>query len=236
MLQMTKSGNRISPPPEELPGDSKLPRGVEQREVKNGKSKPMALMENDEYSICEAVRNGDTLAIKSAYQKSLSQIAWHVDKAGGWWKRAKTSKDYAQDAWVILLTKLNTGFDCRQLPDRTFYAYIGRIAYYLFLVGERGFKRSQIYLDGLSLELHEDREFDADKNEILRSARLKWAMGQLSQDDRSILEMHYYGELNHEALAKAFAISNDAVRQRLTRARARLLEILKQMGINGTWI
>lgn len=236
MLQMTKSGNRISPPPEELRGESKLPHGVEQREVKNGKAKPMALMENNECSICEAVRSGDEAAIEKAYWKSLDTITWHSSKTNGWWKRAKTSKDYAQEAWIILLTKLQTGFDCRQLPDHTFHAYVGKIAYYLYLVGERKIKRDQAALDRIIMELHEDREFDADKYDVLREVLLDRAMAQLPQEDRWIVEERAINGVSFEILASMLGKSNDAVRQQYRRARVELQKILKSMGINGTWI
>ncbi len=236
ILQMSEIGNRISPPPEKLPGNSKLPRRVERLEPENEKSKPIGWMENKEYLICEAVRNRDELSIKRAYLKSLEEIEWHVEKAGGWLKRSKTSKDFAQDAWVILLTKLSTGYDCRLLPDRSFYAFLKKIAYYLFLVSERRVKLDETYLVSLTNEFYEDQDYDIETHEILRKSILEKAMKQLSQEDREILEAHYYESLDHEALSRKLGISGEAVRQRLSRARARLKEILKDKGINGTWI
>ena len=59
-----------------------------------------------------------------------------------------------------------------------------------------------------------------------RSAHVRTALDELSEDYRDVVIAHYHEDLGLQEIAQRFMVSESAVRSRLHRARARLKEIL----------
>lgn len=88
--------------------------------------------------------------------------------------------------------------------------------------------------------LRRDRQFDPElssiadlgtsiggrmaKNEDHR--RLQEALRQLSVEQQTLLELHYWEDLDAAALAEVFEVAPGAIRARLTRARAALRDVM----------
>lgn len=58
-------------------------------------------------------------------------------------------------------------------------------------------------------------------------ACVEWAMQQLSDDDRMIIHLYYYEQLSHKQIAEHLNIIEEVSKNRLSRARKRLRDYLK---------
>lgn len=86
------------------------------------------------------------------------------------------------------------------------------------------------------LEQHvRPRSVDADQIEVVfadeRQKRIGEAIAELTPDHREILELRYYGDLSYAEIADALQIRLGTVMSRLSRARARLTEVLGESGV-----
>jgi len=66
--------------------------------------------------------------------------------------------------------------------------------------------------------------------EIEISVRLKNALGQLKEDDQEILTLKYFGGLSAREIGQELDLSEEAVRQRQSRALKFLKEIMREYG------
>jgi RNA polymerase sigma-70 factor, ECF subfamily len=86
------------------------------------------------------------------------------------------------------------------------------------------------------LEQHaRPRSVDADQLEVVfadeRQKMIALAIAELTPDHREILELRYYGDLSYAEIADALDIRLGTVMSRLSRARARLTEVLGESGV-----
>jgi RNA polymerase sigma factor (sigma-70 family) len=65
--------------------------------------------------------------------------------------------------------------------------------------------------------------------------RLAAALGELARDQRDVLLLHAWAELNHDEIAAALGIAPGTVRSRLSRARGLLREHLGEFDFD-LWI
>jgi RNA polymerase sigma-70 factor (ECF subfamily) len=138
------------------------------------------------------------------------------------------AEDVVQDAFVQAFINLKTF-----KHNSKFYTWLYRIAFNVS-ISRRRRRRVEIsieqhreisgdepldYRDSPThpLELHERRE------------KLEQALRQLTEEHRSIIILRHMEEFSYEEIADILDISVGTVRSRLHRARAQLLEALKQL-------
>lgn len=87
---------------------------------------------------------------------------------------------------------------------------------------------NEYYIDSNSIDTTEKEALSA-----LSAQEIKSAINELSENDHNILELHYlYGKL-YDEIARELGITTDNVRQRIHRAKKRLIKILMERGIHN---
>ncbi|MDP2314068.1 MAG: RNA polymerase sigma factor [Pseudomonadota bacterium] len=84
--------------------------------------------------------------------------------------------------------------------------------------------------DGILATVPRSEEFHADPIEVVfggeRQDEIIQAIGQLTEDHRTILLLRYYEDMSYAEIARALSIKLGTVMSRLSRARDRLLSVL----------
>jgi RNA polymerase sigma-70 factor (ECF subfamily) len=84
--------------------------------------------------------------------------------------------------------------------------------------------------DGILASVPRSEEFLADPIEVVfgseRQEEIIQAIGQLTEDHRTILLLRYYEDMSYAEIARALSIKLGTVMSRLSRARDRLLSVL----------
>jgi len=91
-------------------------------------------------------------------------------------------------------------------------------------------RRRKSYAAKLELLGGEDRHGSEDENEVTERLRLRRAMDQLSDEQRTTLRLHYVDGLTVAQIATHLARSNKSVERVITRARAALRSELDHIG------
>ncbi len=145
-----------------------------------------------------------------------------------WLMRSGTSDsaadDIVQDTFVLLWNKAHQ-FD----PARA------RVAAWLFTiarnlridrlrrVGDAGAMLDDAALDDLPAP---DRPADDALGARRAEQRVRWALSQLTADQRHLLQLNFYEDRSHSDIASQLALPLGTVKTRLRRAAARLRELL----------
>ena len=77
---------------------------------------------------------------------------------------------------------------------------------------------------------------DTTEEEVLSSLtaqEIKSAINELSENDHNILELYYLHGMSYDEIARDLDITPENVRQRIHRARKRLMKILEERGIQN---
>ena len=138
------------------------------------------------------------------------------------------AEDVVQDAFIQAFVKLETF----QRNSR-FYTWLYRIAFNVS-ISRRRRRRVEVSVeqtrDATGEEPSAPGELPSDPLEREeREEKLRQAMQMLTEDHRSIIVLRHMEEFSYEEIAQILDISVGTVRSRLHRARAQLLENLKQI-------
>jgi RNA polymerase sigma-70 factor (ECF subfamily) len=180
---------------------------------------------NDESQLIEAAMGGDSAAfgdLVRRYQDRLYTAVVHIVGC-----RAE-AEDVVQDAFVHAFTKLRTFKQNSQ-----FYTWLYRIAFNVS-ISRRRRKRIEVSVEeNRELTGGEPLDTASSPSEPLEQAerkeRLQLALSRLTEEHRSIIILRHMEEFSYEDIAAVLAIEVGTVRSRLHRARAALLEQLKEV-------
>ena len=137
------------------------------------------------------------------------------------------AEDTVQEAFILALTKLNT-FQGKS----GFYTWLFRIAYNAAITRIRK-RKPTMSLDGLANESQMQLPSDqpppeAEMVRLERAERLMSALGQMSEEHRSILVLREMEEMDYSAISEVLELPVGTVRSRLHRARLQLKDILEK--------
>jgi RNA polymerase sigma-70 factor (ECF subfamily) len=172
---------------------------------------------------------GDSRADFEALYQRHSREVWALAYAR--WMNADTAMDITQEAFLRLWKQWETGE--KIINPR---AWLLRVARNLAEdYAKSAFRRNGTHPpqtmngvrsdDPLPLELLEREE---------TFGRLRDVLEQLRQDDREILTLRYALDYDTNQIADVLAIQTTAVHMRLSRARQRLADRLKALGVGQT--
>ena len=136
------------------------------------------------------------------------------------------AEDIVQDACVLAFRKLET-FQGKS----AFFTWLYRISYNVAVSRMRR-RKSTVSLDGEAevdrFQLSDDGPRPGDRLELEEQlTQLHLAMGQLSEEHRSILVLREMQEMDYEAISEILDLPLGTVRSRLHRARSQLREHLE---------
>jgi len=180
---------------------------------------------NDESKLIKASIRGDTAAFGELvvrYQDRLYTAVVHIIGC-----RAE-AEDVVQDAFVQAYTKLDTF-----KQNSKFYTWLYRIAFNVS-ISRRRRRRVEISVDE-GRDATGDEPVDSASSPIApleeaeRRDQLHEAMQRLTQEHRAIIVLRHMDEFSYEEIAQVLDISVGTVRSRLHRARAALLEHLREI-------
>ena len=180
-------------------------------------------MKNEDAQLVNQFLTGDegafTTLVKK-YQKSVHALAWR--KVGDF----HTAEELAQDTFLKAYQKLST----LKNPNQ-FAGWLYVIADRICIDWHRKRRPSMESLEttkGEEIEESSYRHYEDEKREEAsiehRQGRIKDLLEKLPESERTVVTLHYLGEMTYKAISEFLGVSPNTVKSRLQRARNRLKE------------
>ena len=180
-------------------------------------------MEKDDVKLIRSILSGDDAAFSELvykYQKSVHALAWR--KIGDF----QIAEEIAQDTFLQAYKKLTT------LKNPTQFAgWLYVIAANLCTDWKRKKRKKPIMkslevdtsgtLDKTSYEMYLDEQREKKAAEH-RQELVKNLLDKLPESERTVVTLHYLGEMTSEAISEFLGVSVNTIKSRLRRARKRL--------------
>ena len=180
-------------------------------------------MKNEDAQLVNQFLTGDENAFTTLvkkYQKSVHALAWR--KVGDF----HTAEELAQDTFLKAYQKLAT----LKNPNQ-FAGWLYVIADRICIDWHRQQKPSMESLETTSGEEIEEssyRHYEDEQREEAslehRHRRIRNLLEKLPESERTVVTLHYLGEMTYKAISEFLGVSPNTVKSRLQRARNRLKE------------
>ena len=180
-------------------------------------------MKNEDVQLVYRSLAGDEVAFTTLvkkYQKNVHALAWR--KVGDF----HIAEELTQDTFLKAYEKLAT----LKNPSR-FAGWLYVIANRLCIAWHRKQKPSLEYLEttsGEEIEASSYRHYEDEQREEAsveyQRGRIKNLLEKLPESERTVVTLHYLGEMTSKAISEFLGVSPNTVRSRLQRARNRLLK------------
>jgi RNA polymerase sigma-70 factor (ECF subfamily) len=164
-------------------------------------------------------QRGDAAALGELirrHQDRLFRVAFRVLRDPG------RAEDAVADAFAAVWSR------CGRWRGESATTWIARVAYSVVLDHARS-RRRWWRLFGATVEeaAQEPASDPADRDQqVHRARRLEQAVATLAPEDRMLVHLHYFEGQSLAEIAAVMQVSRDALKMRLSRARARLREAL----------
>ena len=178
-------------------------------------------MEKDDVELIRSILSGDDTAFSDLvqkYQKSVHALAWR--KIGDF----QIAEEIAQDAFLHAYKKLAT----LKNPNQ-FAGWLYVIASNLCTDWHRRKKPTMQSLEATNTRTLEKTAYEryvAEQREKAaaehRCELVKSLLDKLPESERTVVTLHYLGEMTSEAISKFLGVSVNTIKSRLRRARKRL--------------
>lgn len=179
-------------------------------------------MENDDVELIQSILSGNDSAFSELvqkYQKSVHALAWR--KIGDF----QVAEEITQDAFLQAYRKLATLKNPNQFPG---WIYV--IASNLCRDWHRRKKPTMLSLEATDTKTLEKTSYERYLEEREKSATehrreiVKNLLDKLPESERTVVTLHYLGEMTSDAISKFLGVSVNTIKSRLRRARKRLQE------------
>ncbi len=180
-------------------------------------------MEKDDVKLIRSILSGDDSAFSDLvqkYQKSVHALAWR--KIGDF----QVAEEITQDAFLQAYKKLAT----LKNPNQ-FAGWLYVIARNLCTDWHRRKKPIMKSLEATKTKTLENTAYErylAEEREKAAAAHrrelVKNLLEKLPESERTVVTLHYLGEMTSEAISKFLGVSVNTIKSRLRRARKRLKE------------
>ncbi len=161
--------------------------------------------------------------IVASYDRQVSRILAQLGAA------PTEAEDLAQEVFLRIFRNLH-----RFRGQSSFYTWLYRITVNVFFDHNKKRKRADVRLKRLESALGDASVVRTDGDpyvacfESLTQATFAGAIGQLPETFRAVVRMREIEDLSYEEIARLTGISIGTVRSRLSRARTRLKELLRE--------
>ena len=180
-------------------------------------------MKNDDVAIIRRVLAGDETAfaeLVNKYQKPVHALAWR--KVGDF----HIAEDITQDAFLKVYQRLHTLKDPNQFSGWLYVITANLCATWLRK------KRIQTQpLEGTDTTMIQEDAYSRHVTEERRSTAVeaqrevvKKLLAKLKESERTVMTLHYLGEMKVEEISRFLGVSASTIKSRLRRARHRLKE------------
>lgn len=167
-------------------------------------------------------QRGDSMALGElirCYQDRLYRVAFRV------LRDPARAEDAVADAFTAIWSR------CGSWRGEAAETWIHRVAYRIVLDHARSRSRwwrlfGSAKQEPATATPEPGSEFATRDQQAYRTARLEQALATLAPEDRMLVHLHYFEDQNLAAIAAVMQVSRDALKMRLSRARARLREAL----------
>ena len=96
-------------------------------------------------------------------------------------------------------------------------------------------RKENVSIDGIDIDIPEIREENREEEILFQVSEVKKAISKLPGEYRVVLSLFLLEGYDHEEIAQVLNISNQLSRTRYSRARQKLLGLLKESSINNTF-
>ncbi|WP_299436365.1 RNA polymerase sigma factor [uncultured Maribacter sp.] len=179
---------------------------------------------SDEELVAKIVRNKDSMLFGALYDRYAKLV---YNKCYGFAKSQDEANDLTQDVFLMLFVKLSS-FKGKSKFSTWLYSFT-----YNFCVNYVNRDRGRKISDNsgtiednenvISVEVTDESLYD------LQVVKLKKALELISPEDKSILLLKYQDNVSIKELEELLELSSSAVKMRLKRAKAKIVEIYKTL-------
>ena len=181
---------------------------------------------SDEELVTKIVAKNDTLLFGVLYDRYVPMV---YNKCYGFAKSQDEAEDLTQDVFLMLFIKL-ASFKGRSKFSTWLYSFTYNFCVnYVNRDKQRKMSDKSIPVENTEYKLTED-EVPDDTIFEMKANKLEMALGMISAEDKSILLLKYQDGASIKELCELLEIGESAVKMRLKRAKAKLVEIYKSLG------
>jgi RNA polymerase sigma factor (sigma-70 family) len=176
------------------------------------------------YNLVVECREGSRKACYELYRlyaKAMLNVAFRV------LGNIAEAEDAVQEAFLDAFNRIK---DFRQ--ETTFGLWLKQIVVHRAINLLRKRKLAWAELQDEQLENLPDEEFEDDDEVQYKAAQVKQAMNELPDGYRVVLSLYLLEGYDHEEIGQVLNISENTSRTQFMRAKRKLVEILKNKGIN----
>ncbi len=178
----------------------------------------------DEQLVRRIVRTNDTLLFAELYDRYSQKV---YNKCLGFAKSQGEAEDLTQDVFLMLFIKLGS-FKGKSKFSSWVYAFTYNFCVnYVNRNKERKMKDKSDSLTDSGKQI----AIDVDDEDLLnlRSQKLKKALELIAPEDKKILLLKYQDDIPIKELTRLLDLSDSAVKMRLKRSKARLIEVYNKI-------
>lgn len=181
---------------------------------------------SDEELVTKIVAKNDTLLFGVLYDRYVPMV---YNKCYGFAKSKDEAEDLTQDVFLMLFIKL-ASFKGRSKFSTWLYSFTYNFCInYVNRNKQRKMSDKSVPVENTEYKLTED-EVPDDTIFEMKANKLEKALGMISAEDKSILLLKYQDGASIKELCDLLEIGESAVKMRLKRAKAKLVEIYKSIG------
>jgi len=178
----------------------------------------------DEELVQRIVRTNDTMLFAELYDRYSQKV---YNKCLGFSKSQGEAEDLTQDVFLMLYIKLGS-FKGKSKFSSWVYAFTYNFCVnYVNRNKERKMNNKSESISDSGKQIA--AEVDDEDLLKLRSQKLKKAMEHIPAEDKRILLLKYQDSIAIKELTKLLDLSESAVKMRLKRAKARLIEVYNKI-------
>ncbi len=175
---------------------------------------------SDEELVAQIVRTRNAMLFEQIYDRYAQRI---YNKCHSFSRSEEEARDLTQDVFLHLFLKLPTFKGVSKFSTWVYSLTYNFCVNYVNRDKQRKIKDNSVR----NTEIEETSDVaDVDESEFLamRADRLRLAMEQISPEDKSILLLKYQDNVSVKDLQELLEIGESAVKMRLKRAKAKVLE------------
>ncbi len=182
----------------------------------------------DEELVAKIVAKNDTLLFGVLYDRHAKMV---YNKCYGFAKSQDEAEDLTQDVFLMLFVKL-ASFKGRSKFSTWLYSFTYNFCVnYVNRNKQRKISDKSVPMDNVEYKMEEEV---TDGNIFeLQASRLEKALNEIDAEDKSILLLKYQDGASIKELTNLLEIGESAVKMRLKRAKARLLETYNTLEEDG---
>ena len=197
---------------------------VNQAKQTLGKDHPYANL-SDEDLVGRIVAKNDTLLFGVLYDRYAKMV---YNKCYGFARSQDEAEDLTQDVFLMLFVKL-ASFKGKSKFSTWLYSFTYNFCVnYVNRNKQRRMSDKSVSMDDVNYKMAD--EVSDESIYEMKANKLEKALEMVSPEDKSILLLKYQDGASIKELADLMELGESAIKMRLKRAKAKLLEIYKTLG------